>query len=233
MQLDAGARERCGRARLSPLSAARSPRSTEPFRHSTTPPLDQDEWPLLAIVPASLRLVWAEELEKWLPHLRPGRVRVIEGRDDRICLQQAAAAAGGVQPGAGGGNPQDAGGGGGPEAPGGAPAAAAAGAAAARDPDAIRALMPAVTITSYEMMKRLSCEACQKGAACGGGGGGGVGGGGGGGRGRGRGGADRGAGRAGGGGGGGAAGPPAEEDGGQAGAPAAPLECLGPGECAE
>jgi hypothetical protein len=43
----------------------------------------QEEWPLLIIVPASLRLVWAEEIERWLPHVRPGDVTVIEGKDDR------------------------------------------------------------------------------------------------------------------------------------------------------
>ena len=43
----------------------------------------QEEWPLLIIVPASLRLVWAEELERWLPHLRPSHIHVIEGRTDR------------------------------------------------------------------------------------------------------------------------------------------------------
>jgi SNF2 family DNA or RNA helicase len=43
----------------------------------------QEEWPLLIIVPASLRLVWAEEIERWLPHIRPGDVTVIEGKDDR------------------------------------------------------------------------------------------------------------------------------------------------------
>ena len=36
------------------------------------------------IAPASLRLNWAEELEKWLPLLRPAHVRVIEGREDRL-----------------------------------------------------------------------------------------------------------------------------------------------------
>lgn len=36
------------------------------------------------IVPASLRLVWAEELEKWLPHLRPSGIHVIEGKEDRV-----------------------------------------------------------------------------------------------------------------------------------------------------
>lgn len=35
-------------------------------------------------MPASLRLVWAEELEKWLPHLRPASIHVIEGKEDRV-----------------------------------------------------------------------------------------------------------------------------------------------------
>ena len=34
----------------------------------------RQEWPLLVIVPASLRLMWAEELERWLPCLRPSQV---------------------------------------------------------------------------------------------------------------------------------------------------------------
>lgn len=80
----------------------------------------QDEWPLLVIVPASLRLVWAEEIERWLSHVRPGSITVIEGKEDRLCDL----------------------------------------------PDQQRAVeLPAVTITSFEMMKRLSCEACQKGAS--------------------------------------------------------------------
>lgn len=44
----------------------------------------QDEWPLLVVVPASLRLAWAEELERWLPHLRPACIHVIEGKGDRV-----------------------------------------------------------------------------------------------------------------------------------------------------
>lgn len=54
--------------------------------HEVWPPaaLVQDEWPLLIIVPASLRLVWAEELEKWLPHLRPSCIHVIEGKEHRV-----------------------------------------------------------------------------------------------------------------------------------------------------
>ena len=46
--------------------------------------LPQDQWPLLVVVPASLRLAWAEELAKWLPHVRPSQVHVIEGRTDRL-----------------------------------------------------------------------------------------------------------------------------------------------------
>ena len=69
----------------------------------------QEEWPLLIIVPASLRLVWAEELEKWLPRLRPSSIHVIEGKTDRLQ----------------GSN------------------------------------LPDVCITSYEMMQRLTCDACK------------------------------------------------------------------------
>lgn len=31
-----------------------------------------------------MRLVWAEELEKWLPALRPSRIHVIESKADRL-----------------------------------------------------------------------------------------------------------------------------------------------------
>ena len=64
---------------------------------------------MLVSIPASLRLVWAEELEKWLPHLRPSSIHVIEGKTDRLQGSD----------------------------------------------------LPAVCITSYEMMKRLTCDACK------------------------------------------------------------------------
>ena len=48
----------------------------------------QEEWPLLIIAPASLRLVWAEELERWHPHLRPSQVHVIENRTDRLDISK-------------------------------------------------------------------------------------------------------------------------------------------------
>lgn len=43
---------------------------------------------MLIIAPASLRLVWAEELERWLPHLRPSQIHVIENRTDRLDLSK-------------------------------------------------------------------------------------------------------------------------------------------------
>jgi hypothetical protein len=44
----------------------------------------QEEWPALIIVPAALRLVWAEELERWLPHVRPSQIHIVEGKADRL-----------------------------------------------------------------------------------------------------------------------------------------------------
>ncbi|KAK9844937.1 hypothetical protein WJX74_008894 [Apatococcus lobatus] len=70
----------------------------------------KEEWPLLIIAPASLRLVWAEELERWLPHLRPSQIHVIENRTDRLDLSKQ---------------------------------------------------LPQVVITSYEMLQRLTCDACR------------------------------------------------------------------------
>lgn len=37
------------------------------------------------VVPAAMRLVWAEELERWLPvALRPAHLHVIESKADRL-----------------------------------------------------------------------------------------------------------------------------------------------------
>ena len=44
----------------------------------------RDKWPLLVVLPASLRLVWAEELEKWLPDVPPSKIYIIFGREDRL-----------------------------------------------------------------------------------------------------------------------------------------------------
>jgi hypothetical protein len=44
----------------------------------------QEEWPLLVVAPASLRLQWAEELERWLPHLRPSSIHVVDCSQSRV-----------------------------------------------------------------------------------------------------------------------------------------------------
>ena len=54
--------------------------------------------PLLVVCPASLRLTWADELDKWLPGLPPSNIHIIEHRDewrpDKYGLQPAEVAGG-------------------------------------------------------------------------------------------------------------------------------------------
>lgn len=42
------------------------------------------EGAILVAVPASLRLMWAEEIERWIPQLRPSDIHIIFGSQDRI-----------------------------------------------------------------------------------------------------------------------------------------------------
>ncbi|XP_078537933.1 DNA annealing helicase and endonuclease ZRANB3 isoform X2 [Lissotriton helveticus] len=42
----------------------------------------KDEWPLLIVVPSSLKYPWIEELEKWIPELCPHDISVIENKID-------------------------------------------------------------------------------------------------------------------------------------------------------
>jgi len=44
----------------------------------------REEWPVLVLVPASMRLVWAEAAERWLPHVRPSNIHVIMGNKDAM-----------------------------------------------------------------------------------------------------------------------------------------------------
>lgn len=123
----------------------------------------QDEWPLLVIVPASLRLVWAEELEKWLPHLRPSCIHVIEGKEDRV--GQVGRHDRGI--GAGRSYRSTVG-----TTRGGGRVAALRLRAFVHPPSCwltvyaasaafVQGSLPHVVITSYEMMQRLTCDACK------------------------------------------------------------------------
>ncbi|XP_040214032.1 DNA annealing helicase and endonuclease ZRANB3 isoform X1 [Rana temporaria] len=42
----------------------------------------RNEWPLLIVVPSSLKYPWIEELEKWIPELGPEDITVIENKTD-------------------------------------------------------------------------------------------------------------------------------------------------------
>ncbi|XP_004423928.1 PREDICTED: DNA annealing helicase and endonuclease ZRANB3 isoform X1 [Ceratotherium simum simum] len=42
----------------------------------------KEEWPLLIVVPSSLRYPWTEELEKWIPELGPEEINVIQNKAD-------------------------------------------------------------------------------------------------------------------------------------------------------
>ncbi|XP_053554213.1 DNA annealing helicase and endonuclease ZRANB3 isoform X2 [Bombina bombina] len=42
----------------------------------------KSEWPLLIVVPSSLKYPWIEELEKWIPELCPEDITVIENKTD-------------------------------------------------------------------------------------------------------------------------------------------------------
>ncbi|XP_042804514.1 DNA annealing helicase and endonuclease ZRANB3 isoform X4 [Panthera leo] len=42
----------------------------------------KEEWPLLIVVPSSLRYPWTEEMEKWIPELSPEDISVIQNKTD-------------------------------------------------------------------------------------------------------------------------------------------------------
>ncbi|XP_043429218.1 DNA annealing helicase and endonuclease ZRANB3 isoform X2 [Prionailurus bengalensis] len=42
----------------------------------------KEEWPLLIVVPSSLRYPWTEEMEKWIPELSPEDINVIQNKTD-------------------------------------------------------------------------------------------------------------------------------------------------------
>ncbi|XP_056286890.1 DNA annealing helicase and endonuclease ZRANB3 isoform X2 [Pseudoliparis swirei] len=40
----------------------------------------RQEWPLLVVVPSSLKYLWIEELERWIPELQPGDINLVENK---------------------------------------------------------------------------------------------------------------------------------------------------------
>lgn len=42
----------------------------------------RQQWPLLVVVPSSLRYPWIEELERWVPELLPGDINLVESKSD-------------------------------------------------------------------------------------------------------------------------------------------------------
>ncbi|XP_042369339.1 DNA annealing helicase and endonuclease ZRANB3 isoform X2 [Plectropomus leopardus] len=40
----------------------------------------RQEWPLLVVVPSSLKYPWIEELERWIPELQPGDINLVESK---------------------------------------------------------------------------------------------------------------------------------------------------------
>jgi len=42
----------------------------------------RSEWPVLIIVPSSLRYSWVDEIEKWFPDITPHEINLIETSGD-------------------------------------------------------------------------------------------------------------------------------------------------------
>ncbi|XP_055771259.1 DNA annealing helicase and endonuclease ZRANB3-like isoform X2 [Salvelinus fontinalis] len=46
----------------------------------------RQEWPLLIVVPSSLKYLWIEEMERWIPELNPGDINLVETKRDTLFL---------------------------------------------------------------------------------------------------------------------------------------------------
>lgn len=80
LQVWAKSPERRPSTNASTLQAFKNPSSVVSPKESAL----QEEWPALVVVPAAMRLVWAEELERWLPALRPVHLHIVESKADRL-----------------------------------------------------------------------------------------------------------------------------------------------------
>ncbi|XP_051908285.1 DNA annealing helicase and endonuclease ZRANB3 isoform X2 [Hippocampus zosterae] len=47
------------------------------------------EWPLLVVVPSSLKYPWIEELERWIPELQPGDINLVENKSDTMGISSS------------------------------------------------------------------------------------------------------------------------------------------------
>ncbi|XP_061658368.1 DNA annealing helicase and endonuclease ZRANB3 isoform X3 [Syngnathoides biaculeatus] len=47
------------------------------------------EWPLLVVVPSSLKYLWIEELERWIPELQPGDINLVENKSDTMGISRS------------------------------------------------------------------------------------------------------------------------------------------------
>ncbi|KAL1021791.1 hypothetical protein UPYG_G00018010 [Umbra pygmaea] len=47
------------------------------------------EWPLLVVVPSSLKYPWIEELERWIPELNPGDINLVESKSDALAISSS------------------------------------------------------------------------------------------------------------------------------------------------
>lgn len=52
----------------------------------------RSDWPVLIVVPNSVRLVWADELERWVPDVGPWAVNTVRSGQDLVGLEKNAAA---------------------------------------------------------------------------------------------------------------------------------------------
>ncbi|XP_061653100.1 DNA annealing helicase and endonuclease ZRANB3 isoform X2 [Phyllopteryx taeniolatus] len=49
----------------------------------------RQEWPLLVVVPSSLKYPWIEELERWIPELQPGDINLVENKSDTMGISRS------------------------------------------------------------------------------------------------------------------------------------------------
>ncbi|KAG7241074.1 hypothetical protein INR49_026105, partial [Caranx melampygus] len=49
----------------------------------------RQEWPLLVVVPSSLKYPWIEELERWIPELQPGDINLVENKSSTMGISSS------------------------------------------------------------------------------------------------------------------------------------------------